>query len=130
MPPTGKPVIQLFTGNARKDTFSLSNPEFILFLAPIFKDDSMQVFTLPFRRLYFWSNLWSSVVAKRKSEWRQMEVMLVASSLSFRYNRNLNTIPVLRIRDVYPGSRIRNLSIPDPGPIRFRIPDPDPHQRF
>jgi hypothetical protein len=62
------------------------------------------------------------VVARRKSEWRQIEVMLVASSLSFRYSRNLNTIPVLRIRDVYPGSEFfhpdpRANKIPDPGSV-------------
>jgi hypothetical protein len=32
---------------------------------------------------------------------------------------------ILGIRDVYPGSRIRNFSIPDPGSKRFRIPDPN-----
>jgi hypothetical protein len=38
--------------------------------------------------------------------------------------------PVLRIRDVYPRSRIRICPsrIPDPGSKRFRIPDP--HQRI
>jgi hypothetical protein len=39
---------------------------------------------------------------------------------------------VWRIRDVYPGSRIRLFSIPDPGselsPSRIRVPDP--HQRI
>ncbi len=40
---------------------------------------------------------------------------------------------VLRIRDVYPGYRIRIFSIPDPrsrtqGQKDFRIPDPDPYR--
>jgi hypothetical protein len=33
-------------------------------------------------------------------------------------------VAVLQIREVYPGSRIQILSIPDPGSKRFRIPDP------
>ncbi len=36
------------------------------------------------------SDLWSSVVASRKSEWRQIEVMLLASSVFFKYSRNLH----------------------------------------
>jgi hypothetical protein len=44
---------------------------------------------------------------------------------------NITVNPVLRIRDVYPGSRIRMFPSPgsrilDPGSKRFRIPDPDP----
>jgi hypothetical protein len=38
--------------------------------------------------------------------------------------------PVLRIRDVYPGSRIRLFSIPDPGSELFPSRIPDPHQRI
>ncbi len=37
---------------------------------------------------------------------------------------------VLRIRDVYSGSRIRSLSIPDPGSELFKSRIPDPHQRI
>jgi hypothetical protein len=36
---------------------------------------------------------------------------------------------VLRIRDVYPGSRIRLFSIPDPGSELSPSRIPDPHQR-
>jgi hypothetical protein len=38
---------------------------------------------------------------------------------------NAAVLPLLRIQDVYPGSRIRIFSIPDPGPKIF--PDLDPH---
>jgi hypothetical protein len=38
--------------------------------------------------------------------------------------------PVLRIRDVYPGSRIRIFSIPDTGSDFFPSQIPDPHQIF
>jgi hypothetical protein len=40
-------------------------------------------------------------------------------------------VVVLRIRDVYPGSRIPvpTFSIPDPGSRVNKIPDPDQHQR-
>ncbi len=38
--------------------------------------------------------------------------------------------PVLRIRDVYPGSRIRLFSIPDPGSELSPSRIPDPHQRI
>ncbi len=34
------------------------------------------------------------------------------------------------IRDVYPGSEFFASRIPDPGSKRFRIPDPDPHERI
>jgi hypothetical protein len=37
---------------------------------------------------------------------------------------------VLRILDVYPGSRIRIFSIPDPGSEFFPSRIPDPHQRI
>jgi hypothetical protein len=36
----------------------------------------------------------------------------------------LRSMSVLRIRDVYPGSRIRIFSIPDPGSRVKKIPDP------
>ncbi len=36
---------------------------------------------------------------------------------------------VLLIQDLYPGSKFL-FRIPNPGPKRFRIPDPDPHQRI
>jgi hypothetical protein len=35
---------------------------------------------------------------------------------------------VFRIRDVFPGSRIRIFKPPDRGSKRFWIPDPQPHQ--
>jgi hypothetical protein len=40
--------------------------------------------------------------------------------------------PVLRIRNVYPGYRIRifSIRITDPGSKRFRIQDLDPHNRI
>jgi hypothetical protein len=40
-------------------------------------------------------------------------------------------VAVLRIRDVYPGSRlpVPTFSIPDPGSRVDKIPDPDQHQR-
>jgi hypothetical protein len=47
-----------------------------------------------------------------------------------RERRWMFFLSVLRIRDVYPVSRIRIFSIPDPGSKRLRIPDPDPHQRI
>jgi hypothetical protein len=37
---------------------------------------------------------------------------------------------VLRIRDVYPGSRIRLFSIPDPGSELSPSRIPDPHERI
>jgi hypothetical protein len=37
---------------------------------------------------------------------------------------------VLRIRDVYPGSRMRLFSIPDPGSELSPSRIPDPHQRI
>jgi hypothetical protein len=39
---------------------------------------------------------------------------------------------VLRIRDVYPGSRIRDpsFSILDPGSRVDKVPDPDPHKKI
>jgi hypothetical protein len=44
-------------------------------------------------------------------------------------------LPVWRIRDVYPGSRIRTVTIPDPGcrgqkGTQSRIPDPDPQHWY
>ncbi len=42
----------------------------------------------------------------------------------------LNPDPVLRIRDVYPGSRIRLFSIPDPGSRIRTVSIPDPGSRI
>ncbi len=58
---------------------------------------------------------------------------LLESELTMLFYRKTVTPawnPVLRIRDVYPRSRIRICPsrIPDPGSKRFRIPDP--HQRI
>jgi hypothetical protein len=41
-----------------------------------------------------------------------------------------NWLAVLRIRDVYPGSRIRHFSIADPGSRIRTVSIPDPHQRI
>jgi hypothetical protein len=41
-----------------------------------------------------------------------------------------SVLAVLRIRDVYPGSRIRLFSIPDPGSELSPSRIPDPHQRI
>jgi hypothetical protein len=57
-------------------------------------------------------------------------VVMEDSSMVVGKRRENDQVTVLRIRDVYPGSRVRIFSIPDPGSKIFRIPDPDPHQRI
>jgi hypothetical protein len=56
------------------------------------------------------------------------------NKLRFLHNEKSITypgkFPVLRIRDVYPGSRIRIFSIPDPRSKRFPNLDPHSHQRI
>ncbi len=48
----------------------------------------------------------------------------------FIFTIYLILIPVLRIRDVYPGSRIRLFCFPDPGSELSPSRIPDPHQRI
>jgi hypothetical protein len=50
--------------------------------------------------------------------------------LSTIYQSNHNCPSVWRIRDVYPGSRIRLFSIPDPNCLHPGSRIPDPHQRI
>jgi hypothetical protein len=56
-----------------------------------------------------------------------MTVKRMANHVSEISNSFIAEKAVLRIRDVYPGSEF---SFPDPGSKRFRIPDPNPHQRI
>jgi hypothetical protein len=60
-----------------------------------------------------------------------------AQCLNHRPRLKLNSLskfwerwPVWRIRDVYPRSRIRLFSNPDPGSEQSPSPIPDPHQKF